>query len=68
MNINAKQLERLLKICYLINKWSLFQVLEDNLTVEKLLIKFILFIHLEESMIKSIDIENAFDKSLTFLF
>lgn len=68
MNIDAKQLERLMNVYYFMNNGNLKKFKDNNLTVEKLLIKFILLIHLEESMINSIDSEKPFDKNVTLFY
>ena len=72
MNIDAKQLERLMNVYYFMNNGNFFKFplifKDNNLTVEKLLIKFILLIHLEESMINSIDSEKPFDKNVTLFY
>ena len=67
MNIDAKQLERLMKVYYFIN-WDSFHVFKDNnLTVEKLN-NFILLIRIEKSVINSIDTAKAFNKNLILIF
>lgn len=61
-----------MNVYYFMNNGNFFKFSlifkDNNLIVEKLLIKFILLIYLEESMINFIDFEKLFDKNVIFFY